>query len=110
MNGIQAIEFHRLLKKYKFTDQDADKFIRFVEHQNGDIATKQDIALVKNELKQDIGWIKWVLTALLVLVMGIAGGMYYLHSDTQADIREIRTDIKETQADIREIKALLKRK
>ena len=89
MNGTKAIEFHKILRKHKFTDQEANNIIEFVEHQNGELVTKKDLELGIAPLKRDIDWIKWTLGTILVLIIGLAGAMYYLHSDTKHDIRRI---------------------
>ena len=131
MNGTQAIEFHRLLKKYKFNDQDADKFMEFVENRGGELVTKKDL----EPLKKDINWLKWVmgigLTLLTALVIGALGAVYYLHNDTKtvvkemeknmqgmkvdiegmkAEMKAIKAEMKGMKTDIKEIKALIKSK
>ena len=101
MNGTQAIELHKIFKRHKFTDRETNQIIEFVENQNGDLLTKKDLRIEIEPLKRDIGWIKWVLGFVIALIIGLAGAVYYLHSDTKSDIREMRTEI-------REIKALIK--
>ena len=87
MNGTQAIEFHRLLKKYKFTDQDANKFIEFVENRGGELATKKDLGLQIAPLKRDINWLKWILTSMLAL-------MIFFWQDTKANISKLQAGTK----------------
>ena len=60
---------------------------------------RQDIDLVKMELRQDIDlvkkdirWLKWVMALGFGTLLSL---MVYLHSDTKADIRELRIDMKE---------------
>ena len=108
MNGTQAIELHKIFKRHKFTDRETNQIIEFVENQNGDLLTKKDLRIEIEPLKRDIGllkkdisWIKWVLGFVIALIIGLAGAVYYLHSNTKSDIREMRTEI-------REIKALIK--
>ena len=108
MNGTQVIEFHRLLKKHKYTDQEADKFIEFVENRGVELVTKKDL----EPLRRDINWLKWVIgigfTLLVALFVGVLGTVYYLHSDTKVDIRELRTEIKDIRTEIKDIRTEIK--
>ena len=41
-----------------------------VKQGQGDLATKQDIALLKTELKSDITWIKWSMAIMMAIMLG----------------------------------------
>ena len=41
-----------------------------VKQGQGDLATKQDIALLKTELKSDITWLKWSMALMMAIMLG----------------------------------------
>ncbi len=88
--------------------------MRRLESQRDDLATKQDLQAATEPLKRDVNWIKWIggigFTALLTV-------MLYLHSDSQAEIRELRkgqaeinSRFAEMKTEMKEIKELLQRR
>ena len=58
MIATKAIAVQKILVRHDFTEQEANDLIDFVENQNGEIATKQDVDLVKTELKHDIDLVR----------------------------------------------------
>ena len=91
MNGTRAIKLHKIFKRHKFTDQETDQIIEFVENKNGELLTKKDLELGIAPLKRDINWIKWVLGIIVALLLWFAGGMHSL----QKDMTELKADIRE---------------
>ena len=41
-----------------------------VKDSQGELATKQDIQLLRTELKTDITWIKWSMAAMMAIMIG----------------------------------------
>ena len=58
MIATKAIAVQKILVRHDFTEQEANDLIDFVENQNGEIATKQDVDLVRQELKHDIDLVR----------------------------------------------------
>ncbi len=88
----QAIDIVDQLVKAKIPKQTAKELIDYVDSQRGNLVTKQDV-------RETIRPIWAVMLAGFGLLLTV---MLYLHSDTKAEMKELR-------AEMREIKELLQR-
>ncbi len=72
-------------------------------------ASKRDLQAEIEPLKRDINWIKWIgglgFTVILAGMAALLTVMLYLHSDSKADMKELRADMKELRADTKELRA-----
>ena len=115
MNATKTLELVKELKP-KLGERATTKLLDFVENQNGELATKQDlhnleqkiehkikheIDGIKHEIdgvKRDVFWLKWIVGLGFTIGFGaLLTIMLYLHSDTKAKMNELRADIKENQ-------------
>ena len=102
--ATQAIVIEKILTRHNFTEEEATKIIDYVENQKGDFATKQDIALVKQEIeniKQNISMLKWIVG---LGFGGLLTIMLYLHNDTKQEMKEFKTEMKELKTEMKELK------
>ena len=96
---------------------EATEILDYVENQKGDFATKQDIALVKqdiHDLKRDITWLKWIVgLGFTIGFGGLLTIMLYLHNDTKQEIdrrfAEQKQEIKELKQEMKSINEKLDR-
>ena len=51
---------------------------------------ENDLSFIKN----DLHWLKWIVTSLVALMLAIIGIVTYLHNDTKIEIQSIRTEMK----------------
>ena len=98
MSATKTLELVKELKP-KLGERATTKLLDFVENQNGELATKQDlhnleqkieqkIQGVKHEIdgvKRDVFWLKWIIGLGFGALLTI---MLYLHSDTKAIVIE----------------------
>ena len=102
MSATKTLELVKELKP-KLGERATTKLLDFVENQNGELATKQDlhnleqkiehkikheIDGVKHEIdgvKRDVFWFKWIVGLGFGALLTI---MLYLHSDTKAIVIE----------------------
>ncbi len=88
----EALRLIETLQKHGIKKQAATEIIGFVEKQQGDLATRQDL----EPLKRDVSWIKWIVgigfTAIPVVLLTV---ITYLHSDTKSEMKELKAEMKE---------------
>ena len=58
---------------------------------------RQELRAELEPIQRDIKWLSWVIVALLMVMLGgfalLLTVMLYLHSDTKADMKELKADI-----------------
>ncbi len=120
----------RIADEKGMSRETATELIGFVEKQQGDLVTKQDIKDMATKqdlepLKQGQVWLKWILGVGIGVGVGLGLPamltlMIYLHSDTKVEIERLRaetrtemtglkTEMTELKADMTEIKELLQK-
>ena len=91
MSATKTLELVKELKP-KLGERATTKLLDFVENQNGELATKQDLHNLEQKIEhkidkinQDIFWLKWIVGLGFGALLTI---MLYLHSDTKALVIE----------------------
>ena len=54
------------------------------------IKLENDVGFIRN----DLHWLKWIVTSLVAIMLAIIGFTIYLHSDVKTKMRSIRTEMK----------------
>ena len=102
MKTTQAMELMEELVKAKIPKQTAKHLIDLIESQNGELATKHDIQLIKKDVQaveKDVQSIKWIIgIALPFLGAVMLGGFLWLRSDIQNNRQEFRQDMIKLEA------------
>ena len=96
MSATQTLELVKELKP-KLGERATTKLLDFVENQNGELATKQDIQKLDtkteyeiNGVKRDVFWLKWIVgIGFTFLLMIMLAGFAWLRADMQA----LKTDM-----------------
>ncbi len=123
MSATQTVELVKKLSNGKpLTEKTAGELLDYIAHQNGNLATKQDIENVENKIEnkiesveKEINWLKWsvgvgfaIFTVFLSSVLTV---MVYLHSNTgkridkiEIDVREVRTEMQEVRKEMQEVR------
>ncbi len=108
--ATDAIRFIETLQKQGVKKQVATEIVSFVDKQQGDLATKQDIKdmATKQDTREAVRPI-WIVmmagfTAITATLLTV---MLYLHSDTKTEMRELKAEMK---TEMKEIKELLQKR
>ncbi len=116
--ATKAIQFIETVQKQGIKKEAAKEIVSFIESQQGDLATRQDLSALRQATKQDLEPInqrleslKWIMGGVIAVMIGgftaLLSLMIYLHSNTKAEMNRRFTEQK---AEMKEIKELLQKK
>ena len=115
MKTTQAMELMEELVKAKIPKQTAKHLIDLIESQNGELATKHDIQLVKKDVQavekdvqaveKEVQSIKWIIGITLPFLGAVMlGGFLWLRSDIQNNRQEFKQEMGEFRQEMGELK------
>ena len=91
MGTADALQLVDELVKARIPKPTATKLVdRIDNNKSNTLELEDDIEWIKN----DVRWLRWIVTSLVALMFGIVGIVTYLHNDMKAEIQSVRTEVK----------------
>jgi hypothetical protein len=107
---MAILNTHAVVKKFTqhgFTEEHAELIVDAINDQNDQLATKNDLAILKTELKTDINELKVELKAdITALKTDIYNLELKLESKIEHEISEVKSEIKAINTNIKWIIAI----
>ena len=107
---MAILNTHAVVKKFTqhgFTEEHAELIVDAINDQNDQLATKNDLAILKTELKTDINELKVELKAdIIALKTDIYNLELKLESKIEHEISEVKSEIKAINTNIKWIIAI----
>ena len=98
MGTADALQLVDELVKARIPKPTATKLVdRIDNNKSNTLELEDDIKWIKN----DVRWLRWLVTSLVALMFGIVGIVTYLHNDMKAEIRSVRTEMKTEMQSLR---------
>ena len=108
---MAILNTHAVVKKFTqhgFTEEHAELIVDAINDQNDQLATKNDLAILKTELKTDINELKVELKAdITALKTDIYNLELKLESKIEHEISEVKSEIKAINTNIKWIIAIV---